>query len=189
MNTIRTTSMKYVLSFLTILSILITPSCSKSSSDSPEVNTQDMKIEDVIKTYLDKRELKYRVYTDQDSIQTFELVFTTKGNNLLTFIDIVPKDSVYNVMCRSTSGLPKAMINDAIAEVNKFNLASRFTSACVDSDGDIIFWIGTNYEGNTFSEESFAADLWTVVNAADDILPLMREQLGVESSEQPENML
>lgn len=188
MNTIRFTRMKYALSFLAILSIFLTSSCSKSPSDLTEDKTQDMKIVDVIKNYLDKKELKYRTYTDNDSIQTFELVFTTKENNLLTFIDILLNDSVYNVMCRSTSNLPKAMINDAIAEVNKFNLASRFTSACVDPDGDIIFWIGTNYDGNTFSEESFAADLWTVVNAADDILPLMREQLGVEPSEKPENI-
>lgn len=164
--------MKQIVTLMVILFGVVISSCSNSGKTTSNKFIQALpsgkKIEDVIKGYFDKNDWHYRMYTDEDSIVTFVLKFSGDNETLNFRVNIIPQDEIYQIICQSETKLaPKDMQNGIIA-MNKYNLRAQVVSGCISRKGDIIFWLGRNTDGNTFSEQAFAVDLDMVFKEADE---------------------
>ncbi|MDE6644229.1 MAG: hypothetical protein K2K27_09050 [Muribaculaceae bacterium] len=60
--------------------------------------------------------------------------------------------------------------------MNKYNLRAQVVSGCISREGDIIFWLGRNTDGNAFSEQAFAMDLDMVFKEADEEIAQIYKQ-------------
>lgn len=164
--------MKRILPLMITISIMILSSCShrKStpSADLAKFASQEQKIEDVIKGYFDKREWRYRMYTDEDSVITFRLGFTGDNENLTIHVNVFHDEAMYQIICQSETKLSHDDINSGIIAMNEYNLTARIVSGCITDVGNIVFWLGRNIDGNTFSEQAFAVDFNMVICETDD---------------------
>lgn len=145
--------------------------CSHQEKESSKELTQytsiDRKIEDVIKGYFDKQEWHYRMYTDEDSIINFRLGFNGDNEKLMLQVNVWPNNVFYQIICQSETTLPQNNISNGIIAVNNYNLRAYVVSGCISPEGNIIFWLGRNTEGNTFSEQAFAVDFDMVIKETD----------------------
>ena len=151
---------------------LLFSSCSHQEKESSKKLAQfpssEQKIEDVIKGYFDKQEWHYRMYTDEDSIITFRLGFNGDNEKLMLKVDVVPDNAIYHIVCQSETKLLQENINNGIIAMNNYNLKAHVVSGCIGTEGNIIFWLGRNIDGNTFSEQAFAVDFDRVIKETDD---------------------
>lgn len=147
-------------------------SCSHHEKDSSkeldQYSSSNLKIEDVIKGYFDKQEWHYRMYTDEDSTITYRLAFNAENEKLMLRVDILPNNATYHIVCQSETTVPQGNITNGIIAMNNYNLSANVVSGCIGSEGNIIFWLGRNIDGNTFSEQAFAVDFNMIINEADD---------------------
>ncbi len=107
------------------------------------------------------------MYTDEDSIITFRLGFNGHNETLMLRVDVL-SNAIYQIVCEPETKLSQENINNGIIAMNNYNLLrAQVVSGCIRSEGNIIFWLGRNIDGNTFSEQAFAADLHMVIREAD----------------------
>ena len=83
-------------------------------------------------------------------------------------VDVVPDNAIYHIVCQSETKLLQENINNGIIAMNNYNLKAHVVSGCIGSEGNIIFWLGRNIDGNTFSEQAFAVDFDMVIKETDD---------------------
>lgn len=164
--------MKRILILILGLSSLIVSASShqekESSKELPPYSSSERKIENVIKGYFDKQEWHYRMYTDEDSIITFRLGFYGDNEKLMLQVNVLPNNDIYQISCRSDTKLPQNIISNGIIAMNDYNLRANVVSGCISPEGNIIFWLGRNTDGNTFSEQAFSIDCDMVIKEADD---------------------
>lgn len=164
--------MKRILIFVITISSILFSSCShqenKSSKELSQYSTREQTIEDVIKGYFDKQGWHYRMYTDEDSIITFRLGFNGHNEKLTLQVNVLPDNAIYEIIGQSETTLSHEVINAGIIAINNYNLMARVVNGCISHEGDIIFWLGRNIDGNTFSEQAFAVDFDMVVRETDD---------------------
>lgn len=130
---------------------------------------KESSIEEVIKRYFDKHEWQYNMITDEDSIITFGLGFSGDYEKLLMLqVRVLPNSAIYQISCKSEIKLPQNCISNGIIAINNYNLRAHVVSGCINPEGDIIFWLERNIDGNAFSEQAFAADLDMVINMTDN---------------------
>lgn len=84
-------------------------------------------------------------------------------------VDILPDNAIYHIVCQSETKLPQENMNDGIISMNNYNLKASVVSGCISSEGSIIFWLGRNIDGNTFSEQAFAVDFDMVIKETDNV--------------------
>ena len=108
------------------------------------------------------------MYADEDSIITFRLGFNGDNEKLMLKVDVMPDNAIYSIVCESETKLSQENINNGIIVMNDYNLKAQVVSGCISSEGDIIFWLGRNIDGNTFSEQAFAVDFNLVIRETDD---------------------
>ena len=164
--------MKQISTLIVLLCGLISSSCSHTEKPSPkdfkQTTSLGMNIEDVIKGYFDKNDWHYRKYIDEDSVITYVLRFNGNYEKLLFHVNIIPQDDIYEIICQSKTVLAQKDIDKGIIAINKYNYKTQVVSGCISPEGNIIFWLGRNIDGNTFSEQVFAVDLDMVFKEADD---------------------
>lgn len=152
---------------------LLFSSCShqenESSKEIAQYSSSERKIEDVIKSYFDKQEWHYRMCTDDDHIITFRLGFNGDNEKLMLKVDVLPDNAIYHIVCQSETKLSQENMNDGIISMNNYNLKASVVSGCISSEGSIIFWLGRNIDGNTFSEQAFAVDFDMVIKETDNV--------------------
>lgn len=127
------------------------------------------KITEIIKSYFDSEKWKYMFESNNDgTLQSLYSQFT--GNNeILRFrINVFPNDKICQILCQPSTKINPNNILGAIQAINEFNLHSRLVCGCIGENGDIAFWLGRNTDGDTFSQEAFAADFHIVFNAAEE---------------------
>ena len=165
-----------------IASLLAISSCSNSENRISEhdIALSDSKIEDVVKAHFDEQNWKYHMYTDEDSIITFEMGFTVDNDKLDVRVCIDP-DDLYQIICNTKTELPPAVIDKGIIAMNDYNVSSRVVSGCVTPKGKIVFWIGRNIDGNAFSEQAFAADFAMVLQETEDATSKIFKQIYATS--------
>lgn len=139
----------------------------KSSKELDQYPSSERKMEDVIKNYFDKQDWHYRVHTEEDSIISFQLGFNGENEKVLLRVDVLPNNAIYQIISHSETKLPKDKINDGIIAINNYNIKANIVSGCIGTEGNIIFWLGRNIDGNTFSEQAFATDFDMVIQTAD----------------------
>lgn len=125
------------------------------------------KVEEVIKSYFDKKNWKYQMYTDENSIITFRLGVIGDYETVNIKISIDPEMNFYHIVGGSDISVAEKDRAKGIIAINNYNLSARVVSGCIGSDGSILFWMGRNVNGNAFSEEAFAIDLFMVINETD----------------------
>ena len=122
------------------------------------LNSIDVKIEDIIENYFNKREWYYSKNVAPDGI-SYDLFFNRERCNLMVLVDVYPEDAFYRVACHLDEKLSDKSIEKGLIEVNKFNQRAIGVCGFINSKGYIRFWVGRNINGNTFSEEAFIVDL------------------------------
>lgn len=159
-----------------ILMIIVVIGCVACGSNGKDdftakgVNTtkRGEKVEDMIKKFFDSQEWKYRMYTDEDSVITFKLAFDSNNEKLKVRIDVYPDDYMYNIIGGADTKIPVNCIDRAIWAINEYNRKSNIVCGCIEDDGTVIFWLGRNTDGNSFSKEAFKADFDMVLKHVDN---------------------
>lgn len=166
---------------------LFSPSYQKNdpSEGSATHNSENRNIEDVIQGYFDKRKWKYHMHTDENSTIRFKLGFTANNEKVFLDVNIFPHNKIYEINCHSETKLPQELVYRGIAAINNYNLSARVVSGCVSPNGDIIFWLGRNIDGNTFSEEAFAIDFEMVIRETDYETAQIYKQSHINNPELP----
>lgn len=156
-----------------ILMVIIVLGCGACGSHGKDelsgkgVKNNGEKVEKVIKKFFDSQNWKYQMYTDEDSVITFKLSFDGNNERLKVRIDVYPEDDMYNIIGGADTKIPVNSIDKAILAINEYNRKSNIVCGCIEDDGTIIFWLGRNTEGNTFSKEAFEADFDMVLKRVD----------------------
>lgn len=164
--------MKHIIAWVTKLKNRLFPFGSPQENNSKfelnECPSVNQKIEDVIRGYFDKQEWKYRMYTNEDSVITFKLGFSGGNERLMVYVNVFTDEAVYQIGCRSDTKLSQEVIRNGRLAMNNYNIVAKVVSGCIGLDGSIMFWLGRNIDGNTFSEKAFAVDFIMVMNVTDN---------------------
>lgn len=154
-------------------------------SEGTAIYAGNCKIKDVIQKYFDKRRWKYKMFTDENSAIRFQLGFTANNETVFINVNIFPNNEIYEINCHSETKLPQELIYHGIAAINNYNLSAKVVSGCISPNGDIIFWLGRNTDGNTFSEEAFAIDFEMVIRETDYETAQIYKQSHINNPELP----
>lgn len=141
---------------------------SNSSNYSGRYDNGD-NMEKVIKKYFDKSEWHYQMHKNGDSITTFKLGFQGKNEIVEIGVDIFKREAFYQIDGHSqTTAVAEDKIDRGLVAVNDYNMRATVVSACINSFGTVIFWLGRSTAYDTFSENAFAEDLNLVFTAIDE---------------------
>lgn len=162
--------MKHFITLLITLSVVLS-SCShhetKSSMAQSGRIADECKVEDVIKGFFNKKKWKYKMDMDEDSVITFRTGFDGQNESISMQVRVYQTDSLYQIICQSETKLSPEAMNKGIKAMNEYNLGALVASGCISPEGHIVFWTGRSIDGNTFSEEAFAADFYRTLSASD----------------------
>lgn len=164
--------MKRIIILVMTLTSLLFSSCShRGNSSKPELTgspSGKQKIEDVVRGFFDKQEWKYQRYIDEDSVITFRLGINGENETFMLNVHIFPDNDLYQIVGRTETTLPQDAIKNGMIAMNDYNMESSVVSGYITTEGNIIFWLGRNIDGNTFSEKAFSADFYMVTKETDD---------------------
>ena len=136
-----------------------------TSVETGKIEQQDMTT--MIRGYFDSRQWKYRMYTEEDSVVSFILVFKDDNEEVRFRVVVMPNSNMYQIIGQLNIVIPTPNIDAGIRAINNYNFRARIVSGCVSDEGNIIFWLGRNTDGGTFSEDAFSLDFDMVMREVD----------------------
>ena len=111
--------------------------------------------------------MNYSLEPEEDSVQAFYINFEACNENLRFCIRVFFKKSVCLIICSPKTKISLEYRDKAIQAMNEFNGNSMVVSGFIGEQGNVVFSLGRNMEGNTFSKEAFIADFHSVYHVAD----------------------
>ncbi len=153
--------------------------CNKTSNrdiqtDIPAKEDAAIKNNDVvsmINSFFKSKELKYGIETEEDGITVFIVRFRGDNTDIIINVFVMPEINLYQIIGSMNVTVQSNQRQSVLNAINECNLEADVTSCYLSNNGEIKFWIGRNIDGDTFSEEAFAADFLMVVNDTEKKTP------------------
>lgn len=155
--------------------LIVIVSCRKSCGNSEENRSLTQSLESggakdmttMIRSFFDSQEWKYRQYSEEDSVESFLLVFSGVNEEIMLRVDVMPNRNVYHIIAQSKTVIPPFNFDAALKAINSYNLQAQVVSGCVSDEGNIVFWMGRNTDDGSFSENAFGCDFHMVMREVD----------------------
>gem|GEM_PF-2089489 len=153
--------------------------CNKTSdrdiqTDTPAKEESSIKNKDVIsmiKSYFKSKELKYGIETEDDGTTIFIVRFHGDNTDIIINVFVMPEINLYQIIGSMNATANPNQRQNVLNAINECNCEAEVTNCYLSDNGRIKFWIGRNIDGDTFSEEAFAADFLMVVTDTEQKTP------------------